>query len=94
MSEGLIPMHNRISQAQKMRMLNKQTLCKPWTKYTQKAEERQNRLRKEFTKIQGGGTQKNAEASTWDVTGTWNNDNNDNNKHNDYVKWMESVSIF
>jgi len=56
MSEGLIPMQNRISQAQKMRMLNKQTLCKPWTKYKQKAEERQNRLRKEFTKIQGGGT--------------------------------------
>jgi hypothetical protein len=47
MSEGLIHTHNRISQAQKMRMLNKQTLCKPQTKYTQKAEERYTKQTKE-----------------------------------------------
>lgn len=76
-------------------MLHKQTLCKPWTKYTQKAEKRYTKQTKErVTKIQGGGTQKKAKASSWDVTETWNNDNDDNNKHADYVKWMESVSIF
>lgn len=47
MSEGHTHMQNRISQEQKMRMLNKQTLCKPWTKYTQKAEERYTKETKE-----------------------------------------------
>jgi len=57
MSEGLIHMQNRISQAQKRIMLHKQTLCKPWTKYTQKAEKRYTKQTKErVTKIQGGGT--------------------------------------
>jgi len=47
MSEGLIHTQNRISPAQKMRVLNKQTLCKPWTKYTQKAEQRYTKQAKE-----------------------------------------------
>ena len=53
----------------------------------------QNRLTKEFTKTQWGGTEKNAAASSLDVTETLNDDN-DNNKHTDYVKWMVSVSVF
>jgi hypothetical protein len=86
MSEGLIHMQNRISQAQKMRMLNKQT-CPSHGQSTQTKlrKDTQNRLRKEFTKTQGAGTENNAEASSMNVTEIWNSDNIGNNKPTAYM---------
>jgi hypothetical protein len=78
-----------------MKMLIKQTLCKPWTKYTQKAEEIYTKQTKE--RVYKDTRRRNIEQCKGFIMGcykTWNNDDDDNNKHTDYVKWMESVAIF
>jgi hypothetical protein len=71
MSEGLIHKQNRISQAKKMRMLNKQTLCKPWTRYTQKAEEQYTKQTK--GRIYKDTTRSNTEQCRGFIMGCYRN---------------------
>jgi hypothetical protein len=62
-------MQNRISQAQKM--LHKQTVCKPWTKHTHKADERYTKQTNE--RVYKDTMRRNREKCSSFITGCYRN---------------------